>query len=465
HMDKNSVYQVFREGWANDSDWLSLVTFNGDVPTYSWRNTEHHDQMSVEYYAKGDLLLADGGEDRYVLDKTYGRGEASHNTIAIEDPRKPFAVSTWADSPARGMFKGTRLGIDTPSNIKNLVQAPWLEMVDVNATISKVQYDFDTSQDLTTPVRYERTIMYPDKDYMIAVDRLEGTQAWGYRTIFRPSGLSIDPTVDLNGDGQYTGNDIGHVNGDLAIGGSPYNWLSMGFKTETATGINTSLVGWGTTNPYGQAVNLQIYSVPSSEILVTKLAGRVGGQDPASEVLGPVVYYRTAPTTSLYRATVLLPAYAAEAKRTAQTTPVVGKGNAIKVGGPGYTDYVYTGKGTSYFASYKTDADTAFIRARNGAAAEITFMAGSFMNYSGTSLIALSGKADYFTYSRSGNGFSFRIKSAGAGDVAISKLDPTAKGYTVLKDGAPYSGWTLVDSQTMRVTNGGGEHKYDITWS
>ena len=32
----------------------------------------HGDQLSIEYYSRGDLLLADGGEDKYVLDKIYG---------------------------------------------------------------------------------------------------------------------------------------------------------------------------------------------------------------------------------------------------------------------------------------------------------------------------------------------------------------------------------------------------------
>lgn len=465
HLDKGSVYQVFRENWANDSDWLSLVTFNGNVPTYSWRNTQHHDQMSLEYYAKGDLLLADGGENRYILGKTYGRDEASHNTVAIEDPRRPFGASSWADSPARGMFKGSASGIDTPSSVKNLVQVPWMEIADVSATIAKVLYGFDTGQGLTSPVRYERTVLYPDKDYMIVVDRLEGAQAWGYRTIFRPSSLSIQPTVDLSGDGVYAGNDIGHVNGSLAIGGRAYDWLSMGYKSETATGINTSSVGWSTTSPYGKGVSLQIYSVPSSNIFVTKLAGRVGGQDPASEVLGPVVYYRPAPTASLYRATALLPAYATEIKKTPQTAAVAGSGNALSVKGQGYTDYIYTGKGTSYFASYRTDADTVFVRARNGDATEVTILNGSYVSYEGATIIAMSGRADYFTGCRGGKSFSFKVKSPGAMGVTIYKLDPLAKGYAVLKDGKPYSGWELAGARAMRVATDGGEHKYDITWS
>ncbi len=31
----------------------------------------HNDQASIEYYSRGDLLLADAGEDKYVLPKLW----------------------------------------------------------------------------------------------------------------------------------------------------------------------------------------------------------------------------------------------------------------------------------------------------------------------------------------------------------------------------------------------------------
>jgi hypothetical protein len=462
HLDDGSVYQVIREGWTTDSDWLSLVTYEEDTPTYSWRSAAHHDQMSFEYYSHGDLLLADAGEDRSILDKTYGRGESSHNTIAIENPRQPFTASSWANSNARGIFKGTRAGIDTPADINVLAQTPWMVIVDTDTAISEVISTFDTAQKLSSPINYERTVLYPDRDYMILVDRMEGTETWTYRTIFRPSSLSITPTQDKNGDGLFSGSEVGHVNLDLAIGPGSYDWQSMAYKKEANTSIKTSSVAWTTTNPYGQAVGMKLYSVPSSEIRITKLVGRVAGPDVRSEVLVPVVYYRSAPVKNLYRATVLLPAYASETKKVPQAITVSGNGNAMQVKGQAYMDYIYTGKGASWFASYKTDADTVFIRTSNGNATEITFLNGSYVSYAGAPLITLSGKADYFTFNKNGTVSSYKVKSAGAVDVTVSKLDPKASGYTVLKDGKTYTGWTMVDSQTMRITTSGGEHKYDI---
>ncbi len=42
--------------------------------------------------------------------------------------------------------------------------------------------------------------------------------------------------------------------------------------------------------------------------------------------------------------------------------PVTGTGHAIKVSSASSDDYIYTGKGTSSFAGFTTDADTVYIR-------------------------------------------------------------------------------------------------------
>ena len=62
HLDPTSIYQVFRENWNDDADWLSLITWNkaGD----SNRDMRHNDQLAFEYYSRGDLLLADAGEPK-----------------------------------------------------------------------------------------------------------------------------------------------------------------------------------------------------------------------------------------------------------------------------------------------------------------------------------------------------------------------------------------------------------------
>ncbi len=136
----------------------------------------HHDQASIEYYSRGDLLLADAGEDKNVLDRNYGKYEINHNTIAIENPRNPFAVAPWSNSTARGIYKGvTTQGQVTPAIVESVLQTPWIEFVNVNAKINQViGTGFGNSQALSSPINYNRAVLFPDSDYFIIIDRMEG---------------------------------------------------------------------------------------------------------------------------------------------------------------------------------------------------------------------------------------------------------------------------------------------------
>ncbi|RLC60975.1 MAG: hypothetical protein DRI01_09270, partial [Chloroflexi bacterium] len=215
HFDSDSFLQIFRGGWKNDSDWLSFIIWN--YLGFSNRYMAHHDQLSFEYYSKGDLLLADGGENKGVLDKYYGAYGIFHNTILIEDPRAPFGTSFWADSRARGIFKGIGNGLSTPAYIKNMINTTWMESVDTNATIEKVIGSlWAYSQSLSSPIEYERSVIYPEKDYFAIIDRLEGSEPWTYRNVFRPTSLNITPSTGT------TESEVGHVNIDLTIGSTPY---------------------------------------------------------------------------------------------------------------------------------------------------------------------------------------------------------------------------------------------------
>ena len=81
--------------------------------------------------------------------------------------------------------------------------------------------------------------------------------------------------------------EVGHVNGALTIGSTPYNWQALAYKAETNTGITTNSLTWTTTNPYGKDVRLNLVSSPASEILIEKNVGRIGGYDAKSEVYSP----------------------------------------------------------------------------------------------------------------------------------------------------------------------------------
>src|SRR5665647_199562 len=145
----------------------------------------HNDQASIEYYSRGDLLLADAGEDKYVLNTNYGVVDIHHNTISLENPRTPFTLAGWSNSRSRGAYKGDAGGVITPVNITSIIQAPWIEGMDISERISSVVSEgFGQSQALSSPVTHERVVLYPDNDYFIIVDRMEGSQPWVYRNIF-----------------------------------------------------------------------------------------------------------------------------------------------------------------------------------------------------------------------------------------------------------------------------------------
>ncbi|RPI35577.1 MAG: hypothetical protein EHM53_13760, partial [Methanoregulaceae archaeon] len=325
------------------------------------RNMNHHDQLAFEYYSRGDLLLADAGEPKYT--GSYGEYAIHHNTIALEDPRTPFALTPMSGSRSAGIFKGSSGVLTTPATVNTIIQTSWIELLQSSVSITKVNAGgYGLEKTLSSPVTYERAILYPDSDYFVVVDRFEGTQSWVYRNIFRPTSLMVTPTADKNGDHSYSTAEIGHVNGNLAIGSTPYSWLPLPAKTEKNTGITTNSLTWTTKNPYGKDVRLTIFSAPSSQILIEKNTGRIGGYSAKSEVYSPVVYFRTPAATSEYRVTALLSSYATEVPKSATEIPVTGTGHALKVSSAASDDFIYTGKGTSSFAGFSTDADTVFIR-------------------------------------------------------------------------------------------------------
>jgi hypothetical protein len=155
---------------------------------------------------------------------------------------------------------------------------------------------------------------------------------------------------------------------------------------------------------------MNLVSAPSSEILLEKNVGRIGGYDYRSEVYNPVVYFRTPETTSEYRVTALLSRYATEQAKTAAEIPVTGTGHALQVHSSTYDDYIYTGKGTSTFAGFTTDADTVFIRTR-GNTEEITLIGGSYLGYQNDRLISLSEKTEILTARKDGSSIEYRISN------------------------------------------------------
>jgi len=450
HLNANSIYQTFRGGWTRDADWLSLVTFN--LVSASNRDTAHHDQQGIEYYSRGDLLLADGGENKYVLDKIYGEYETYHNTIALENPRSPFAASSWSNSPARGIYKGIILNIVTPVTNDPIIQVPWMELFQGKATITNViGSDWSTSAALSSPVQYTRSILYPNKEYFILIDRLEGSEPWIYRTIFRPTSLTITPSTSSTA--------VGNVQGSLSLGGTTYNWLGLPYKSETSTGITTSSLKWTTRNPYGNNVNLEVFTSPAAEVRVNKLVGRIGGTDMENEVYSPVVSLRSPSANSLYRVTALLSRYDAEASKTPSALTVNGRGSAVQVHASSSEDYIYSGTGSSSFGPFATDANTFYARVTTRPVS-YTLIGGVSLDYLGNSFLQLDTGINYITGTEKPNRISFYTRSGSpSATVTISQLQQDVRGVT--RDGVSYGSWTNT-SDTLTFTPGLGEHLIEI---
>ena len=401
HLDPGAIYQVIRSGWQQDADWMSMVTWN--VVSNSNRDMAHMDQMGIEYYSRGDLLLADAGENKYVLDMLYGENEIHHNTIAIEDPRNPFPPASWSDSAARGIYKGDSYGLVTPVQVPAVIQAPWITGIDVHADITTVMGDsFGAKRELSSPVRYTRTVLYPESGYFLVIDRFQGTEPWIYDTIFRPTSLMTTPSVMVNHE--VAPSDVGHVNGKLSIGGSNYDWVSQPFKTYTVAANSADSLEWSTVNPYGNSVNLNIFSVPSAEVDVDKLVGRIGGYDGRSEVFSPDVFFRPQAGTDLYRITALLSSYPEETAKTAEEIPVTGNGRAIHVHTSDSDDFVYAGDGAAAsFGQFSTDADVAMVRT-NASVTEATLVGGSYLDSGGERWVGLPQRVNYVTVRKTPQG-------------------------------------------------------------
>jgi hypothetical protein len=446
YLGENNIFQVFRGGWEEDSDWLSFST-NADsmIMSASNRDGMHHDQLGFEYYSHGDLLLADAGENKNVLDKYYGEQEVHHNSFAYENPRNPWAVSTWANSRARAMFKGTSYNnlIVTPVSNNITVSSEWMDIVSSVAEVNNVvDTGISTKKSLSSPISTKRTILY-NKEYFVILDSLSSNESWIYRNVFRPTTLNVTNSTGTTED------KVGHVNLNLNVGETPYNWLGLNYKVETSTQISTNLLEWDN----GNNVHTKLFTSPSSDVLVTKHVGRIGGYNMPNEVFSPVVYFRTPEQNNLYRATAILSNYSNEEKRATEELSVTGSGSAIKVASSLNEDYIYNGKGNSSFSGFYTDGDSLFLRKNvSGMVTDFTLIDGTHIIESGEDIIRTSSKVNYMTFTIDEGVRSFKVSGNGSTNINISGIDPEII-YLVYRDNEIYGNWNKSDDGNSIIIN------------
>jgi PKD repeat protein len=478
-------YNVFRKDWSTQTDWLSFNVWK-DVSSQT-RVTTHQDQLSFEYASHGDILMPDMGEIKYVTNSTlgvttdYGLRAANHNALLFGN-----GTINWTRTGAgtsngpghnvtyRGIAKNglanCGVGPRYPSRAttNTLIKTPFMEYID--GAISQLHLLENSPScsssyptEIPNNISYSRAVMYPQKDYMIVIDRATSTDAYEHINTFRFGSFKMSPntslvkTIDLT----YTG--LGSVNGTLNISSTPWNWKGETFRIENSTGITGNDIVWQTTSPYGDNTYLQLFTAPASPITFEKWYSRIGvysetdflgGKDAAYV---PQVYFKQDANTSFYRVTALLSAYENETKRAATELPVTGYGSAIKVlPAAGATkDYVYTGIGNNTFDTVNTDADTLFYRKAINATG-YTLVNGTHL-YDGTRQIFNSTRRlNSIAVNRSDAGVN-SVNVSGTGSTVMKFFNLTGTPTYVRIDDVGTASWSM-DGSTLSITTTLSDH-------
>ena len=122
-------------------------------------------------------------------------------------------------------------------------------------------------------------------------------------------------------------------------------------------------------------------------------------------------------------------------------------------------DYIYTGKGTSSFAGFTTDADTVYIR-KQGNDNEYTLLQGSFLKEGNVSKVNITQKVDLFTLKQEGNITKFKIKGENSADIRMEQT----LANSVMRDGIAYTNWVMENnSTTLKISTTLSEHYFEIS--
>ncbi len=450
-LDPVAMFQVFRSDYCQLADWMSLVTFNNHtVNTNSNRINSHDDQLSVEIYNKGDLVLGDGGEPKYLESSEsdpgimYGQYGEFHNTLAVENPRQAFNLSSWAGSQARSPYKGDAAGIVTNVTITDTVTTPWMDAINTSMPISQLE----GVGPISSTIQYTRQLLFP-KDCEVIVDRAsDSTEPWIFRTTWRPATFNTIAT---------TSDHIGNANLTLNIGntGKTYNWLAQTAAGDVDTGTVTGRLDWSAINPYGTSVSTTLYTAPAADVIVNKYYSRFAGNMGQSEVYSPVIQFKDRSSKDLYRVTIISTRNTTDANYEFSSPAVTGTGNAVKIVKDDETRYAYTGSGVSKFDGYTTDANTVYMRT-NTTEKEITLIHGTALSMNG-GIIKSSGMLDFLTMQQ-GQGTMAEINASGSYVVTITMPD---KVTSVEADGTAYSAYSTNDN-SVSLTLKPGDHIYSL---
>jgi len=422
---RNGSYQTLRTDWSANATWLRFIGYLNPMPENERFSAYHKDQLTFEYYALGDRLMADGGDSA----TSTGYNGISHNGIMIDNGSIPFnnqgfyggCITYVSPSHGQTLIAGNTIPwVES----KNVVKTPNIEYMDFrirNSSFSNpgIGHTANTTIYLIAPVNVSRAIMQVS-GYMVVFDTVETTSDFGIYNNFRFTSYDLLGNTSIGPlDDRFTG--AARANGVLDIGGEVYDWAATSASWETDTGKTTGNITWQTTNRFGRNVVLNLFTAPSSKATEINFVSTMTGTswtlyDAGTGLsMNPQVIFKRDPAKSLYRVTALIPRYAEDTAKVPSEITVTGTGSAIKVD----NDRIYNGVGTSTFDGFTTDADTVFIR-KGTAVSDYFVTNATTLSDAGSTLMTSTTRLNSLTYNKSGTVRSVNVSGTGSTTLGIA---------------------------------------------
>ncbi|HDN97953.1 MAG TPA: hypothetical protein ENG68_02225 [bacterium] len=361
---------IFRKDRSITSDYLFFRAFHTPDATNRWMT--HNDNMSIDYYSHGTILIADSGEIKNYLCRPdrLGRGgyggsdSKGHNIVMIND----------GSGPVGGAVKGfgSFTHFDNPAYLKDFLITDFFEYAE--GAIEKWEKIEDRSPEphpsngwywghdyykiikLKDPVSWYRCILYPHKDYFVVLDGITGKIKRKIDTLFHLGSFTI-----TKGKGRGKNYVPGYVHGELMVGNKRVDWLSQKFGKEVSYGKG-NLIRWKTTCKYDKKnVEMYLYSLPDSEITVEKFWTRIDGYH-RREVDNPLVRFKLKNVRNMRRITVLYTIYPDKEEKPVFEDISGVKFTGVKLKTKKWIDYICYGEEISVKNNFSTDGSYVYLR-------------------------------------------------------------------------------------------------------
>lgn len=406
---------VFRESWQKKeiSDYIFMRVEH--YPFFSYRPMCHHDNLSFECWLHGDASIIDCGE---VRGGSHGQGGGygpitakGHNVVMLDDGEGNIGGAVKGQIPSSAGHPRTaewkpeiKLTFYNPAHIlTSSVSEPikfavcgmkweWMEKYEDFHFRKPGEGHFwwffyepfeNFAKKMKNPVIWERTLIYPYKEYFVIVDNIS--------PISNPVERRINTLFHLGSWRVDKGRNV--VKGKLEIEGKKFAWEENPFRKEIEVVKRGNKVKWFTKNVRNQDVELTIYSVPESVISCEKYwsnVGRVEGID------HPLIRFKIK-APQMHRITVISSRFLNEPEKKFKSLNIKG-GNAVKVESGNISEYIFAGpEGEKKIVKFSTDAKLGYIRIKNGKLSSLLLVGGSNFKVKGEKIIESESPVKHLT--------------------------------------------------------------------